>query len=213
MIACVVTVPAVAMMIADCGLGTTLVVIGNVALDEPADTVTLAGTEAAVGLSLDSATTNPPDGAAAVRRTVPVEELPPRTSAGLMLTDESAAAVPGAGVGVGDGLLTVQPERVAVAGVGEPSLTATLQSAGFANGSRSARKLPAPSLVVTWVPSTVIGELGAAVPSTRSRVPLSSARETRTVADAAGAATPARTTTSRPSSVKRCELRVAERDR
>ena len=45
------------MMRADCGFGTVSVVTGKLALREPAGTVTPAGTVAAAGLSLDSATT------------------------------------------------------------------------------------------------------------------------------------------------------------
>src|SRR3954466_10591336 len=79
------------MMSDDCGLGTTKVVIGNVALVLPAGTVTLAGTLAAAGSSLVSATLKPPDGAAAVSVTVPVDGSPPTTSVGLTLTVERAA--------------------------------------------------------------------------------------------------------------------------
>src|SRR4051794_8352661 len=103
------------MIRADCGLGTTLVVIVKLLLVDPAGTVTLAGTVAAVGLSLVNATVKPPDGAAAVRVTVPVEGLPPTTSVGLTFTAESAAA--GDGEGEGDGLLTVHPDSVAVVAV------------------------------------------------------------------------------------------------
>ena len=67
---------------------TTGVVTVNVPVVEPAATVTLAGT---VALVLDRATTMPVDGAALVRVTVPVEELPPTTEVGLTLTAERAA--------------------------------------------------------------------------------------------------------------------------
>lgn len=53
-----------------------------------AGTVTLAGT-AAYMLALDSATKIPPAGAAAFSVTVPVEEVPPTTDAGLSATEES----------------------------------------------------------------------------------------------------------------------------
>src|SRR3954447_11470692 len=75
----------------DCGLGTTLVVTGKLAVRDPAGTVTLGWTLAAAVLSLDSATVRPPDGAAAVSVTVPVTGVPPTTSVGLTLTVESAA--------------------------------------------------------------------------------------------------------------------------
>jgi trimeric autotransporter adhesin len=58
----------------------------------PAGTVTLAGTVAAAGLLLPSVTTRPPLGAGALRVTVPVEELPPVTLAGLRLTADRVAA-------------------------------------------------------------------------------------------------------------------------
>jgi len=58
-----------------------------VAVAEPAATVTLAGT---VALVLDRVTTMLA-GAALVRVTVPVDELPPTTEAGLTLTAERAA--------------------------------------------------------------------------------------------------------------------------
>ena len=65
---------------------TELVVTVNVAVVDPAPTVTLAGTVAAA-LLLDSVTAAPPVGAAPLNVTVPVEELPPTTVAGLTETD------------------------------------------------------------------------------------------------------------------------------
>jgi hypothetical protein len=67
------------------------VVVVNVAVVVPALTVTEAGTTALV-LLLDNATTMPPAGAVPVRVTVPVEEVPPVTLAGLSDTAESATA-------------------------------------------------------------------------------------------------------------------------
>ena len=72
---------------------TTEVVIVKVAVVAPAATVTLAGTCAAAVLLLDSVTTAPPEGAAPVNFTVPVDEVPPTTEPGLRLTEVSAAAV------------------------------------------------------------------------------------------------------------------------
>src|SRR3954468_15126382 len=146
------------MMSADWGLGTTKVVTGKLALFAPAGTVTLGGTVAAFVSSLDSATVKPPVRAAAVSVTVPVTGVPPTTSVGLTFTVESAAAADGAGAGAGV-VLTLQPERVAVVALAEPSLTATRQSAGLANESRWSLKLPAPSLDVIATPSTVIWRL------------------------------------------------------
>ena len=62
---------------------TALVVTVNVALVLPAATVTLDGTAATAGLPLESDTTVPPAGAAAVSVTVPVDGLPPTTVPGL----------------------------------------------------------------------------------------------------------------------------------
>src|SRR3954471_17788796 len=85
------------MMRADCGLGTWNVVTGKVALVAPAGTVTLAGTVAAAGLSLDSGTVNPPAGATAFSVTVPVAGVPPSTSPGLTFTVDSAGAATAVG--------------------------------------------------------------------------------------------------------------------
>jgi hypothetical protein len=58
-----------------------LVVTVKVAAVDPAATVTLGGTVAAVGLSLDGETTTPPAGAYEVSETVPVTGVPrPRWS-------------------------------------------------------------------------------------------------------------------------------------
>ena len=71
---------------------TPLVFTVKVALVAPARTVTLAGTVAAV-LLLDRETSAPPLGAGPLSVTVPVEELPPVTLAGLRLNEESVAGV------------------------------------------------------------------------------------------------------------------------
>ena len=68
---------------------TVTVVAVKVALVALAATVTFAGTVAAL-LLLCNATEIPPVGAGPVRVTVPVEELPPTTDVGFMLTAESA---------------------------------------------------------------------------------------------------------------------------
>ena len=63
----------------------------NVLLVCPAATVTLAGTVATLVLLLDSVTTAPPEGAAAVSVTVPCELSPPFTLVGFRVSDESVA--------------------------------------------------------------------------------------------------------------------------
>lgn len=70
-------------------LPTALVVAVNVVVVDPAATVTLAGTCAAVVLLLVSVTVAPPVGAAPLSVTVPVEEVPPVTLAGFRVTDDS----------------------------------------------------------------------------------------------------------------------------
>jgi hypothetical protein len=67
---------------------TALVFTGNVALVDPAATVTLDGT-VAEALLLERLTMAPPLGAAPLRVTVPVEEEPPFTLPGLSVTDDS----------------------------------------------------------------------------------------------------------------------------
>ncbi len=69
------------------------VVIVKVAVVAPAATVTFAGDCAAAVLLLVRVTTAPLDGAGPVNVTVPVEEVPPITEAGLSVTEVSAAAV------------------------------------------------------------------------------------------------------------------------
>lgn len=66
----------------------------NVALVEPAGTVTLAGTVATNVLLLDSATVAPPEGAAAANVTVPVDVFPPVTLVGLNDSDDRLAVLP-----------------------------------------------------------------------------------------------------------------------
>ena len=78
---------------------TETVLIENVAVVAPAATVTLAGVEATAEALLESVTTAPPVGAALLRVTVPCEELPPTTVAGLRESDERVGAA-GAACGV-----------------------------------------------------------------------------------------------------------------
>jgi hypothetical protein len=70
---------------------TALVVMLNVALAAPAATVTLAGTDAAA-LLLESVTCAPPAGAGPFSVALPEAGFPPVTLAGLMPSEEIAAA-------------------------------------------------------------------------------------------------------------------------
>jgi hypothetical protein len=87
--------PADAEILTEVELLTLLVETVNVALVEPAGTVTLVGTVATAVLLLDRFTTVPPDGAALLKVTVPWEGVPPYTEVGLSVTDN--------GPGVGEG--------------------------------------------------------------------------------------------------------------
>src|SRR5688500_15735724 len=93
------------------------------------------------------------------------------------------------GGGGGGGVRTVQPDRVATRAVAEPSLTSTVQSAGAVKPDRSIRNRPPESLRPMTTPSTVMSRDAVAVPSRRRFVPLSSARDTDTAADAGAAVT------------------------
>ena len=70
---------------------TEFVVAVKVAVVAPASTVTDAGTWAAAVLLDVKLTAAPPAGAGAFKVTVPVDDTPPCTVAGLMLTPLSAA--------------------------------------------------------------------------------------------------------------------------
>ena len=71
---------------------TALVLTVKVALVAPAATVTLEGTWAAVVLLLERETWAPPEGAAPLSVTVPVEDcVPPVTLLGLNVSEESEA--------------------------------------------------------------------------------------------------------------------------
>lgn len=110
-VAVLVTAPSLAVIVADVDVVTELVVIGNVAINAPAATVTLAGTVAAA-LLLVRATVHPPVGATVERRTVPCDAAPAVTVVGL--TDTVESDVNGiAGVRV-SAALAVAPPYVAV---------------------------------------------------------------------------------------------------
>ena len=81
-VAVCVTPPNAAVITAAVFTATGLVVIVNVALVVPSRIVTVAGTLTDASL-LDKETTAPPVGAGPLNATVPVDELPPVTCAGL----------------------------------------------------------------------------------------------------------------------------------
>jgi len=72
-----------------------LVVTAKVAVVDPAAIVTWSGTNATVPV-VQSSTTMPPAGAAAFRVTVPVDDAPVVTLAGLTETEERATLADGA---------------------------------------------------------------------------------------------------------------------
>jgi hypothetical protein len=74
-------------MVTEAVLPTGVVETGKVAVVAFAPTVTLAGTCAAEALLLDKVTTAPFVGAALLNVTVPVEEVPPTTDEGLIVTE------------------------------------------------------------------------------------------------------------------------------
>jgi hypothetical protein len=79
--------PRVAEMDAEALDATGLAVTTNVAVVALALTLTVAGTWAAPVLLLNRVTTAPPAGAAALRVTVPVDDPPPVTEAGLRVIE------------------------------------------------------------------------------------------------------------------------------
>lgn len=86
--------PSVPVIVADVDDDTVAVVTVNVRLVDPAATVTLAGTVAAAVLLLDSATTAPPDKAAADSVTVPCDVPPPVTLDGDNDTEARVGVLP-----------------------------------------------------------------------------------------------------------------------
>src|SRR5438876_5434073 len=90
---------------------TALVLTVNVALVAPAAIVTLDGVLATFVLLLESVTTAPPDGAAPLSVTVPVEDcVPPTTLVGISGREESVGAGGGGGVTVGAAAVEQPPE-------------------------------------------------------------------------------------------------------
>jgi hypothetical protein len=143
---------------------TALVLTIKVALVSPAATVTLGGV-VAKELSSDKVTRAPPAGAGLLRTTVPVEELPPGTLAGLIDRDEST------GEPMAREAVRVTPPKVAetVAVVEVPTATvvtvkvavvspwATVTPAGVVEDGLSSER-------VTRIPPTGAGLLRVTVP-------------------------------------------------
>lgn len=88
------TPPNALVMLTAVDVVTEEVMIGKFALVAPAGTVTLAGTVTAAELS-DNVTAVPPEGAAALKVTVPVEEFPPTTLVGFSDSAESVGPAGG----------------------------------------------------------------------------------------------------------------------
>ena len=88
----VLLAPNVAVTVTEVEVATPLVVIVKVAVRFPPVTVTLDGVVADVLLS-DKVTTVPPEGAGPLNVTVPVDELPPTTLVGLIVTELSVAGL------------------------------------------------------------------------------------------------------------------------
>ena len=72
---------------------TVFVLTVKLAEDAPAGTVTLEGTETTLVFPLESETTEPPEGAAAVNATVPTVEFPPTTLFDPTVSEKSTGAV------------------------------------------------------------------------------------------------------------------------
>jgi hypothetical protein len=92
-VAVFVTPPLDAVIVTGVEEATFAVATEKVVEVEPAGTVTFAGTVAAAVFALVRATVAPPGGALPVMITVPVEELPPATLAGLTERVERAAGL------------------------------------------------------------------------------------------------------------------------
>ena len=103
-------------------LPTEVVEIEKFALEFPAGTVTLLGTEA-FPLELLSETTTPPDGAIPLSPTVPWVEVPPVTLAGLSESDDRVTDGGGTAVTCRDALLEAPPyEPEIFVAVDEPTM-------------------------------------------------------------------------------------------
>jgi hypothetical protein len=122
---------------------TGYVVTGKVALAAPAGMVMLEGTVAAGVFPLERVTSAPPAGARALRATVPVDGVPPRTELGLNVTD---AIVVGETVRFADAdvtpseavTLTVAPLAVLAVAIGKLTEFAPPGTVTVAGGMTSA---------------------------------------------------------------------------
>ena len=141
----------------------------KLALVLPADTVTLDGTVATDVLPLESVTTTPPEGALAVRVTVPVELLPPLTLVGFRVSEERLTAP--AGVTVREACAELDPSVAVITAV-EVVLTACVLTVKLAlvlpddtvtvEGTVATEVLPLES--VTTVPPVGADALKVTVP-------------------------------------------------
>ena len=139
---------------------TAEVVTLNVALFDPAATVTVAGTFALETLVVKLITA-PPDGAGPLRVAVPVDGEPPTTDVGASVIDVSVAAVilsealadeaPSVAVRVADVVVTTAAVVTVNVAVVAPAETVTVEGT--------------PALVVLDVIATAMPPVGAALPS------------------------------------------------
>src|SRR5690349_14380400 len=134
------TPPKVAVIVTAVLAVTAEVLTPNVALEAPADTVTLAGTETTDVFALLSVTTAPPLGAPPVNVIVPCAAVPPLTEVGLTLTADKLAVVVAGAVTVSV-VVRLTPPKVAVIVTGVFAVTAEVLTPKFA--------LDAPAATVT----------------------------------------------------------------
>jgi hypothetical protein len=114
-VAVLVVPPYAALIVTAVDAVTALVLTVKLAVVAPAATVTLAGTRAAVVLLLASDTTAPPDGAALLKVTVPVDDcVPPVTLVGLSANEDNVTGGGGAGFTVSVAVLVVPPNAALI---------------------------------------------------------------------------------------------------
>src|SRR2546430_124580 len=123
-VAVLVVPPYAALIVTAVEALTALVLTVKLAVVAPAATVTLAGTRAAVVLLLESATAAPPDGAALLKVTVPVDDcVPPVTLVGFSVNEDNVTGGGAAGFTVSVAGFLVAPKTslvVAPGGRGTP---------------------------------------------------------------------------------------------